>query len=50
MLRLINDPTCAAMGYGLHNEEDSKDVVVFDFGGGMLDVAVVCINEGVLDV
>jgi len=50
VLRLINEPTAAAIAAGLHNEEETKNVVVFDFGGGTLDISLVCINEGVIDV
>ena len=50
VLRLINEPTAAAIAAGLHKEEETKNVVVFDFGGGTLDVSCVVIDEGVIDV
>ena len=50
VLRLINEPTAAAMAAGYHDSDDSKTLLVFDFGGGTLDISVVCISEGVIDV
>ena len=50
MLRLINEPTAAAMAAGLHKLEDEKNVLVFDFGGGTFDISVLCVSEGILDV
>jgi molecular chaperone DnaK len=50
VLRLINEPTAAALSYGLDRLEDEKRVLVFDFGGGTLDVTVLEMLEGVLDV
>lgn len=50
VLRLINEPTAAALSYGLDRLEDEKRVLVFDFGGGTLDVTILEMLEGVLDV
>lgn len=50
VLRLINEPTAAALSYGLDHLEDEKKVLVFDFGGGTLDVTVLEMFEGILDV
>lgn len=47
--RIINEPTAAALAYGLDKKE-SGTVVVFDFGGGTFDVSVLDINEGVIEV
>jgi len=38
------------MAAGYHDSDDSKNLLVFDFGGGTLDISVVCISEGVIDV
>jgi molecular chaperone DnaK len=50
VLRLINEPTAAALSYGLDHLEDEQKVLVFDFGGGTLDVTILEIFEGMLDV
>lgn len=50
VLRLINEPTAAALSYGLDRLQDEQKVLVFDFGGGTLDVTVLEMFEGVLDV
>lgn len=50
VVRLINEPTSAALSYGLDNLEDEQKVLVFDFGGGTLDVTIMEMMEGVLDV
>ena len=50
VLRLINEPTAAALSYGLDHLEDEQKILVFDFGGGTLDVTILEMFEGVLDV
>lgn len=50
VLRLINEPTAAALSYGLDRLDEQQKVLVFDFGGGTLDVTVLELFEGVLDV
>ena len=50
VLRLINEPTAAALCYGLDRLANNQKVLVFDFGGGTLDVTVLEMFDGVLDV
>ena len=50
ILRIINEPTAAAMAAGIHEEEDEKNILIFDFGGGTFDISVLTISEGVIDV
>ncbi|MDR1030935.1 MAG: Hsp70 family protein [Treponema sp.] len=48
--RIINEPTAAALDYGLSNLKEIKNVLVYDLGGGTLDVTVLELFEGVIDV
>ncbi len=48
--RIINEPTAAAIAYGLHESQSEKIVVVFDLGGGTFDVSVVEMFEGAVEV
>ncbi|MDR2404636.1 MAG: Hsp70 family protein [Spirochaetaceae bacterium] len=48
--RIINEPTAAALDYGLSNLKECKNVLVYDLGGGTLDVTVLELFEGVIDV
>jgi molecular chaperone HscC len=48
--RIINEPTAAAIAYGLHESKDEKVVIVFDLGGGTFDVSVVELFEGAVEV
>ena len=47
--RIINEPTAAALAYGLDNEEDQK-ILVYDLGGGTFDVSIIEIGDGVIEV
>ena len=47
--RIINEPTSAALAYGLDNDQEQK-IVVFDFGGGTHDVSIIDIGDGVIEV
>ena len=49
VLRIINEPTAAALAYGLDKENDQK-ILVFDLGGGTFDVSVLEIGDGVFEV
>ncbi len=50
VLRIINEPTAAALAYGLEREGADETVLVFDLGGGTFDVSVLEIGEGVFEV
>lgn len=50
VLRIINEPTAAAMAYGLDKKGKEVNVLIFDFGGGTLDVSLLCIDDGVFEV
>ena len=47
--RIINEPTAAALAYGLDNESEQK-IMVYDLGGGTFDVSVIEIGDGVIEV
>jgi molecular chaperone DnaK len=50
VLRIINEPTAAALAYGLEKEGADQTVLVFDLGGGTFDVSVLEIGDGVFEV
>lgn len=50
VLRIVNEPTAAALAYGLDNEKDEQTVLVYDLGGGTFDVSVLEIADGVFEV
>ena len=51
VLRVINEPTAAAIAYGLKGDsEDEKTVLIFDLGGGTFDVSLLTIDEGIFEV
>ena len=45
-MRIINEPTAAALAYGLHQKSTARDVLVVDVGGGTLDVSLLDIQGG----
>jgi molecular chaperone DnaK len=50
VLRIINEPTAAALAYGLDKEGSDQTILVFDLGGGTFDVSVLELGEGVFEV
>jgi molecular chaperone DnaK len=50
VLRIINEPTAAALAYGLDKGEQSKTIAVYDLGGGTFDVSILEIGDGVFEV
>jgi len=50
VLRIINEPTAAAIAYGLDSVKGEKNILVFDLGGGTFDVSVLTIDSGVFEV
>jgi molecular chaperone DnaK len=50
VLRIVNEPTAAALAYGLDSEKDDHLILVFDLGGGTFDVSILEIGEGVFEV
>jgi len=50
VMRIINEPTAAAIAYGLDKDEEEKNVLVFDLGGGTFDVSLLTIEGGIFEV
>ncbi|KAK2719455.1 heat shock 70 kDa protein cognate 4-like [Artemia franciscana] len=51
ILRIINEPTAAAIAYGLDKKNDSeRNVLIFDLGGGTFDVSILAIEDGIFEV
>jgi molecular chaperone DnaK len=50
VLRIINEPTAAALSYGLEKQHQDQTVLVFDLGGGTFDVSVLQLGDGVFEV
>jgi len=50
VLRIINEPTAAAIAYGLDKKMDEKMILIFDLGGGTFDVSLLCIDDGIFEV
>jgi hypothetical protein len=49
-VRIINEPTAAAIAYGLDKKGAEQNILVFDLGGGTFDVSVLTIDSGVFEV
>ena len=50
ILRIINEPTAAAIAYGLDKKTEEKIVLIFDLGGGTFDVSLLSIEDGIFEV
>lgn len=50
VLRIVNEPTAAAMAYGLDKDKEERSIMVFDLGGGTFDVSILTIEDGVFEV
>merc|ERR1712226_1745517 len=50
VMRIINEPTAAAIAYGMDKKEGEKNVLVFGLGGGTFDVSLLTIDNGVFEV
>lgn len=50
VLRIINEPTAAALAYGIDKSKEEENILVFDLGGGTFDVSVLELSDGVIQV
>jgi len=50
VLRIINEPTAAALAYGMDKEETDQKIMIYDLGGGTFDVSILDIGDGVFEV
>merc|ERR1711890_155215 len=50
VMRIINEPTAAAIAYGLDKKEGERNVLIYDLGGGTFDVSVLTIEDGIFEV
>ncbi|MBU4352047.1 MAG: molecular chaperone DnaK [Nanoarchaeota archaeon] len=50
VVRIVNEPTAASLAYGLDKTKEDKKILVFDFGGGTLDVTIMEMSDGVFEV
>jgi heat shock protein 5 len=50
VLRVLNEPTAAAIAYGLNKSGQEKNILVFDLGGGTFDVSILTVDNGVFEV
>ena len=50
VLRLVNEPTAAALAYGLDKLQRDGTIAVYDFGGGTFDISILKLHEGIFEV
>lgn len=50
VLRIVNEPTAAAIAYGLDRKDGERQIIVYDLGGGTFDVSLLSIDQGVFEV
>merc|ERR1712013_134307 len=50
VMRIINEPTAAAIAYGLNKQNKETNIIVYDLGGGTFDVSLLTLDEGVFEV
>jgi heat shock protein 1/8 len=50
VLRIINEPTAAAIAYGLDKKKEEQTILIFDLGGGTFDVSILSIDDGIFEV
>ena len=50
VLRIINEPTAAALAYGLENVEQGANIAVYDLGGGTFDISILQLSQGIFEV
>lgn len=50
IVRIINEPTAAAIAYGLDNDNSDKNILVFDLGGGTFDLSILRLDDGLFEV
>jgi molecular chaperone DnaK len=50
VLRIVNEPTAAALAYGLDRNQDAGNVAVYDLGGGTFDISILQLSQGIFEV
>lgn len=50
ILQIINEPTSASIAYSLHKNSYTKDILIFDWGGGTLDISIINITDGIIEI